>query len=207
MPAAQAQTTNVKDSAPLRPPAGYRVAVVEWQDMECPVCARAFPLVREATDATHAPWVEHDFPIRYHVWSRDAAVYARYIEEQKGKAVADEFRAQTFAAQPYLHTKDDIKTFAQKFASQHGIQWPFLVDPQGKLLAAVNADEELGLKVGVDHTPTIFVVTDGRNGAQQFIEITDYTKLQGILQQEIQQVGGLKDAAPAAERVHHKAAK
>jgi protein-disulfide isomerase len=205
---AQAPTnTAVKDSTPLRPPAGYRVAVVEWQDMECPVCSRAFPIVRQATDDTHAPWVEHDFPIKYHVWSIAAAVAARYIEEAKGRAVADEFRGEVFAAQPYLHTNDDIQTFAQKFAAQHGMQWPFVVDPQGKLRAAVDADEQLGVKVGIDHTPTIFVVTNGRNGAQQYTEVQDYSKLESILQTAIQQVGGLKEAVPVAAKTVKKAAK
>lgn len=187
-----APLTNVKDSAPLKPPAGYRVAIVEWQDMECPVCARAFPIAKEDSESSHVPWVEHEFPIRYHVWSRDAAIDARFFEG-KSKAVADEFRGEIFAAQPFLHTKDDIKTFAQKFASQHGIQWPFVVDPQGNLAAAVQADEDLGLKVGIDHTPSIFVVTNGANGAQQYREVQDYSQMAEMLRSAIQQVGGVKE--------------
>lgn len=42
-PAQPAPFTNVKDSSMLKPPAGYRVAVLEWEDLECPDCARAFP--------------------------------------------------------------------------------------------------------------------------------------------------------------------
>jgi protein-disulfide isomerase len=203
-----APSTTVKDSSPLRPPAGYRVAIVEWQDLECPDCARAFPVVRDAVAQTHVPWVEHDFPLKFHKWSFDAAVDARYIESVKGHAVADEFRGEVFAAQMYLHSKDDIKTFAQKFASQHGMAWPFLVDPSGKLTADVNADYALGEKVGIDHTPTIWVVTNGKNGAQQFSEVTDRTKLVPMINQAIQQVGGLKDAAPpTVKKVVHKAAK
>jgi protein-disulfide isomerase len=204
---AQSPTTNVKDSAPLHPPAGYRVAIVEWQDLECPDCARAFPIVSEAVNQTHVPWVEHDFPLKFHKWSFDAAVDARYIDSVKGHAVGDEFRGQVFAAQMYLHSKDDIKTFAQKFAAQHGMAWPFLVDPSGKLTADVTADYALGEKVGIDHTPTIWVVTNGRNGAAQFTEVTDRSKLVPMINQAIQQVGGLKDAAPAMKAASHKAAK
>ena len=64
---AAAPFTNVKDSSSLKPPAGYRVAVVEWEDLECPDCARAFPLVKEVTDRLHVPWVQHDFPLKFHI--------------------------------------------------------------------------------------------------------------------------------------------
>ena len=104
--------------------------------------------------------------------------------------------------------KDDLKTFAQKFAGQHNVQWPFVVDPQGKLTDEVKADYALGENVGLDHTPTIFIVTDGRNSAQQFQEVTDRSKMDAMLQAAIQQVGGVKAAAAATPKpvVHHKAA-
>ena len=36
---------------------------------------------------------------------------------------------------------------------------PFAVDPQGKLAAEVKADYALGQRIGIEHTPTIWVVT------------------------------------------------
>ena len=54
LPSARAQFnvppagTQVHDPSILKPPAGARVAIVEWEDMECPDCARANPLLREA---------------------------------------------------------------------------------------------------------------------------------------------------------------
>jgi hypothetical protein len=197
---AAAPFTNVRDSSPLKPPAGYRVAVVEWEDLECPDCARAFPVVKEITDRLHVPWVQHDFPLKFHIWSFDAAVDARFFD-LKSKDIGNEFRGEVFAAQMYLHSKDDLKTFAQKFAGQHGIQWPFVVDPQGKLAADIKADYALGEKVGLDHTPTIFVVTNGRNSAQQFQEVTDRSRMDQMLQAAINQVGGVKDAAAPGKPV------
>ena len=38
-----AQSTTVHDPAALKPPPGSRVAIVEFEDMECPDCARANP--------------------------------------------------------------------------------------------------------------------------------------------------------------------
>ncbi len=42
---AGAQTTTVHDPAALKPPPGAHVAIVEFEDMECPDCARANPLL------------------------------------------------------------------------------------------------------------------------------------------------------------------
>src|SRR3984957_4880642 len=63
------ETTRVHDVSPLPPPAGSRVALVEFEDLECPDCARANPLVKEAIEKYHIPWVRHDFPLPFHTWS------------------------------------------------------------------------------------------------------------------------------------------
>src|SRR5580693_4465716 len=81
-PPAQAQfsgpppTTQVHDPAALKPPPGARVAIIEFEDMECPDCANANPLLREAAAKYNIPWVRHDFPLPMHPWSFQAAVNA-----------------------------------------------------------------------------------------------------------------------------------
>lgn len=192
--------TPVKDSSVLKPPPGYRVAIVEFEDLQCPDCARAFPVVKDAVDKYKIPWVQHDFPLPFHNWSFDAAVYARFFDT-KSKAMGDEFRGQIFAAQMYLHSPDDVKTFAQKFAAQHNVAWPFIVDPQGKFAAMVKADYALGQQVGIEHTPTIWVVTNAKNGAPPFVEVLDRSKLYQLIEDAIRAAGGIKDApAPAAAK-------
>src|SRR5579871_6947525 len=82
-PAARAQFsaptpgTQVHDPAPLKPPAGAKVAIVEWEDMECPDCARANPLLKEAAGKYNIPWIRHDFPLAFHAWSFNAAEIGR----------------------------------------------------------------------------------------------------------------------------------
>jgi len=73
-PAARAQfnapaTTPVRDPAALKPPAGARVAIIEFEDMECPDCANANPLLREAAAKYNIPLIRHDFPLPFHPWS------------------------------------------------------------------------------------------------------------------------------------------
>ena len=67
--------------------------------MECPDCAAANPLLKEASEKYHIPWVRHDFPLPFHPWSFQAAVNARWFD-LKSKKLGDEYRDDIFANQP-----------------------------------------------------------------------------------------------------------
>src|SRR5215467_12193284 len=73
------------DASSLKPPPGAKVAIVMFEDLECPDCARAYPVVWEAAKAHHIPVVLHDFPLSKHPWSFQAAVYARYFDTKSEK--------------------------------------------------------------------------------------------------------------------------
>ena len=51
-----------------------------------------------------------------------------------------------------------------------------MVDPQGKLAAAIRADKDLGVHVGIEHTPTIYVVSNKTQG-KPFVEVMDRSQL------------------------------
>jgi protein-disulfide isomerase len=89
---------------------------------------------------------------------------------------------------------------AQKFAAQNNVAWPFVVDPQGKFAAMIKADYALGQQVGIEHTPTIWVVMKSNSSAPPFVEVLDRGKLYTMIEDAIRQAGGIKDAAPAAAR-------
>ncbi|HEY4049439.1 MAG TPA: thioredoxin domain-containing protein [Acidobacteriaceae bacterium] len=206
-----APTTTVHDTAALKPPPGARVAIVEFEDMECPDCARANPLLKSAANQYHIPWVRHDFPLPFHAWSFDAAVYARWFDT-KSKKIGDDFRDAVFAHQqeidqaaqsspetasgPTTQSAAAIHEFAQKFAQEHGLALPFVVDPQKKLAALVQADLDLGKRVGIEHTPTIWVVTDKRSGVP-FVEVVDRDRLYDIIDQALAET---KSETPPAHR-------
>jgi len=175
--------TEVHDPSALRPPAGARVALVEFEDMECPDCARANPVLKQAAVTYHIPWVRHDFPLPFHAWSMNAAVNARWFD-LKGKALGDEYRDAVFANQPSITSPDQLAQFTEKFAKDHGIALPFAIDPQGKLIAEVKGDYALGQRIGIEHTPTIWVVTANSKGAP-FVEVVDRTKLYQLIDQAI----------------------
>jgi protein-disulfide isomerase len=178
---APSQNTQVKDPSALRPPAPARVAIVEFEDLECPDCARANPLLKEAAAKYKIPWVRHDFPLPFHAWSFNAAVNARWFD-LKSKALGDEYRDAVFANQPSITTLEILHDFTDKFAQSKGIAMPFAVDPQGRLSAEVKADYALGQRIGIEHTPTIWVVTASSKGAP-FVEVVDRTKLYQLIDQ------------------------
>jgi protein-disulfide isomerase len=181
-------TTRVNDPSALHPPEGARVAIVEFEDMECPDCANANPLLKEATDKYHIPWVRHDFPLPFHNWSFNAAVYARWFDT-KSKKMGDDYRDYIFANQRSIETPAQLSQYTATYAKSHGLALPFAVDPQGKLATEVKADYALGQRIGIEHTPTIWVVTANSKGAP-FVEVLDRSKLYQLIDQAISDTRG-----------------
>ena len=184
------QGTQVHDPGALKPPTGARVAIVEFEDMECPDCGRANPLLKEAAAKYNIPWVRHDFPLPFHAWSFNAAVNARWFDT-KSKKIGDEYRDAVFASQVSITTPDGLRDFTQKFAKDRGIALPFAMDPQGSLAAQVKADYALGQRIGIEHTPTIWVTTANSKGAP-FVEVVDRTKLFELIDQALADTRGSK---------------
>ena len=118
--------------------------------------------------------MRHDFPLPKHNWSYDAAVLARYFDTQSPK-LGNEFRDSVFQHQDEM-TPQNLHGFAEKFAADHKVDLPFVIDPQGKLAAEVNADRDLGRRIGLDHTPTVWVVTNKPSGPT-FSEVSDNSQL------------------------------
>jgi protein-disulfide isomerase len=162
----------------LRPPKGAQVAIVIFEDLQCPDCRRAAPLVEEAAKTYKIPVVRHDFPLPFHTWSFDAAVFARYFDTHS-KTMGNEFRDYIFANQLEV-TPQNLRSFAEKFAAEHKVDLPFVVDPQGKLAALINADKELGKAIQINHTPTLYVVSNKRSG-KPFVEVVDRSQLYALI--------------------------
>lgn len=167
-----AGATPFRDTSMLKPPSGAKVAIIEFEDLECPLCAHVSPIVRDAMSRYHIPRVHHDFIIQSHIWSRTGAIYARYLEDKVSPQVAEDFRRDVFANQQMIASQDDLERFARTWFQSHGQQMPFVIDPSGRYAAEVEADCALGSRLGILHTPTLIVVT-----AHQWIEVTDPSQL------------------------------
>jgi thiol-disulfide isomerase/thioredoxin len=179
----------------LRPPKGAKIALVVFEDLECPDCARAAPLVEEASKAYKIPVVRYDFPLPMHDWSFDAAVMGHFFDS-KSPALGVAFRDFLFQHQQEIDgptgagpagspegvaaQKRRLRDFALQFAKDHKTVLPFAVDPQGKFAAEVRRERDIGVRIGIMHTPTLYVVSNRRQGAP-FVEVVDRTKLYSMI--------------------------
>jgi protein-disulfide isomerase len=188
------------DVSMLKPPKGSKVAIIVFEDLECPQCAKAAPMLKEAAEKYHVPLVQHDFPLRQHPWSYQAAVNARYFDS-KSEKLGNEYRLYIFANQNSI-TKQNLQGVTEKWAEQHKVEFPFMVDPSGQFSGKVDADRQLGERIPLDHTPTVYIVNDSGRGAA-VTEVTDLSNLYQMLDDAVKQAGSTTEAhKPAA----HKAA-
>src|SRR5208282_312327 len=158
----------------LRPPKGAQMALVVFEDLQCPQCGRVAPLLDQASRTYKIPLIQHDFPLPMHNWSLDAAILARYFDTHS-KELGNEFRLDVFQHQfeSGPRTRDG---FAEKCANEHKVGLPFAIDPDGKLAALVKADKDLGTSLHIQHTPTIYIVSN-KKGGKPYVEVTDTSQL------------------------------
>jgi len=202
--ATSALTAWAGDTSLLRPPKSSKVALLVFEDLQCPDCSRAAPLLHEAAKKYNIPLVQYDFPLPMHNWSFDAAVYARYFDT-KSKKLGDDYRLFIFANQPQI-TPQNLRGITERFAADNKVVFPFVVDPSGELAAKVKADYALGQRVGIEHTPTIYVVSDTTRGVP-FVEVVDRSQLYELIDKVMKEAGPVTASAPAKSSGSKSAAK
>ena len=136
-------------------PEGVDLAIVVFEDLQCPDCARAHPELIKVAAETKVPLLVHDFPIVRHVWAFPAAIMARYFAAQS-EQLGVEFRSYIFENQRAI-TPENLRQWGEKFAQLHGLQLPAELDPDGKFQVAVQADFNLGREIGLEYVPLMFV--------------------------------------------------
>ena len=99
---------------------------------------------------------------------------ARFFDTHS-KQLGNEFRDYIFENQLDI-TPQTLRGYAEKFATAHKVDLPFMIDPNGKLAAEVNADRDLGKAIKLDHTPTVYIVTS-RNSSKPYVEVKDNNQL------------------------------
>ena len=162
----------------LRPPKGAQVALVVFEDLQCPQCRRVAPVLEQASKTYKIPLVRHDFPLPMHNWSYDAAVMARFFDSTS-KELGNQFRDYIFSNQLEINPQN-LRGYAEKFANEHKVSLPFVIDPQGKLAAEVNADRDKGKEIKLEHTPTVYVVSS-RHPDKPYVEMKDLSQLYALI--------------------------
>ena len=188
------------DATLLKPPHGATVAIVMFEDLQCADCSKVYPVVWETADAHKIPVVLHDFPLPMHNWAFEAAVWARYFDKTSAD-LGNQFRKFIYSNQIQI-TRDNLQQWAQKFAGQNKLDIPSEKDPDGKLSVLVKSDYLLGQRIGVEHTPTIWVVSN--SGVSQ--PLVEEVKIREKLEQMIDMLIKAQPAAAAKANFPAKAA-
>jgi hypothetical protein len=190
------QVSAFVDTSMLKPPAGVKVAIIEWEDLECPYCAHAFSFVHAASSHYKIPLVRYDFHIPGHIWSHEGAIYARYLQDKVSLELATEYRREVFALQFKIANKNDLNRFTREFFAKHRQELPVVIDPTGQLEREVHEGDVLGLRLNPRmYTPTIIVVTPAA-----WIEVQDVADLYQAIDRAEAMVGG----SSVAQRVAAK---
>ena len=167
------------DSCSVKPPAGASLAIVEFEDLQCPRCAAVTGVVHNASRDYKIPLVRYDFPLAMHNWSKQASIIGRYFDHlsaapgAKEKTLGDDYRKYIFENQPAI-TPDGLRSYAETFAKSKGVTLPANVDPKGELEKEVNLSYACGISNRIQHTPTIYLV---KNDGSAPVEVTDVEKL------------------------------
>ena len=168
------------DASVLKPPAGAKVAIVMFEDLQCPECARAYPLVWDAATAHRIPVVLHDFPLPRHNWAFEAAVWARYFD-QTSINLGNEFRKFLYLNQAQI-TRDSLQQWVKKFGDENNTPVTLPNDPDGKLADKVKADFALGQRIGVEHSLTLWVVSNSGVSQPLVEELKDRNQLNQLIE-------------------------
>lgn len=166
-------------NVPAKGPAGAAVTIVEFSDFQCPFCARVTPTVDQALSryGDKVRVLFRQFPLDIHPMAPKAAEASLCAHEQ-GKFW--EMHDAMFANQKDLAV-DALKA---KAAALHLDTAAFnsCLD-SGKTAAAVKADFDLGVSIGVNATPAIYVNGRALSGAVGF------DVLGRVIDEELKRVG------------------
>lgn len=163
----------LKDTSPLQLRPGVKVEIYEFDDLECPPCSHAVPVIGEGAKKYNVPVVHHDLPLwEIHPWALQAAVTARYLKDAVSPRLAEDFRKDVFAHQPSISSQDDLAGFVKKWFTDHQLKQPFVLDSKGVYEREVKADRDLAQQIGLHSTPSIFVLTP-----KGWTQVMDFTYL------------------------------
>jgi protein-disulfide isomerase len=158
------------------------VKVTIYEDLQCGDCLN-FRLLLDGKllpkYGNRVAFVHRDFPLAKHDWARQAAIAARWVQEQN-PALAVVFRREIMSEQGHI-TASNLKPWIMEFAVRNEL------DPKGMLNsledphlnAVVDQDYQGGVARGLARTPTVIV------GGQKLVETIIYEDVARALDTEL----------------------
>jgi protein-disulfide isomerase len=149
-------------NGPTRGPANAAVTIVEFGDLQCPVCKRAQPTIEKLmTDVPNAKLVFQQFPLaQIHRWAMAAAKYSLCVAKQNNDAYW-KFIDIVYQHQDELQpqTEEQVVPKLKQYAADAGVNADQVEqctkDPE--IAIKINDSIELGRAMDVTGTPTLFI--------------------------------------------------
>ncbi len=162
------------------------VTLVEFSDLQCPHCKEGQPIVdRLMAETPNAQLIFEPFPLPMHPWAQSAAQYAECVAEEKPEAFWT-FIQGVYDAQADITEANAPKKFAG-LAQQAGLNDVTTTACAAKPATKAKVDQakDLGVALGVNSTPTLFV--NGRKLTS--LKEVPYESLKAIVDFEAKQPG------------------
>jgi protein-disulfide isomerase len=136
------------------------VTIIEFGDLECPFCARAFSEIETLVNTTHKGQVRlifKNFPLNIHPWAMQAAIAAECVRRQNPKAfwsfADDIYRDQ--GAITTQNLRDHVSSYVRQLGLDQQALNACIMAPTAE--AQVTQDRDEGNAIGVNSTPTFLV--------------------------------------------------
>ncbi len=136
------------------------VTIIEFGDLECPFCARAFHEIEAVVNTTHKGHVRlifKHFPLNIHPWAMQAAIASECVRRQNPKAfwpfVNDIYRDQG-AINPQ-NLRDHVTAYVRQLGLDQQVLNACIMAPGAE--AQVVQDRDDGNAIGINSTPTFLV--------------------------------------------------
>jgi protein-disulfide isomerase len=148
------------------------VVIVEFTDFQCPFCARHFAqtfsqIKADYIDTGKVRYYFKDFPLTIHPQAPKAAEAARCAGDQ-GEFLA--MHGLLFAHQTTWSGRSDAESVFSSLAESAGLDMALFNEclSDGRYEAAVAADLEQGIRLGINGTPAFFLNGNYISGAQPY---------------------------------------
>ncbi len=146
---------------PFQGAAGAPVTIVEYADLQCPMCARLHEFLEKKLEPRYAGKVRvvfKEFPLlAIHDWSPTAAIANECVYRIKPEAYVA-YRSLIFQSQAAINAtnvRDLLLTFGDQLGIDH-LQLAGCLDSKATL-PQIDADLKEGKELGIVSTPTCFV--------------------------------------------------
>jgi protein-disulfide isomerase len=136
------------------------VTIVEFGDLECPFCARAFSEIETLVNTTHKGQVRlifKNFPLNIHPWAMQAAIASECVRRQNPKAFwsfADDIYRDQGAITPQ-NLRDHVSAYVGQLGLDQQALNACIMAPAAE--AQVTQDRDEGNAIAVNSTPTFLV--------------------------------------------------